>query len=330
MKKSEKKELEERRLTEKVSHNVEQQLLKRYSIYGAIATIVVGTLITLIVKDNLSEARVKLEAAEQLQTLMVNQLTESTTEIKKLSEQTNGTIKKFTIEKEKARNKFDEINTKANRLTTELANSAKSNIEIVSNLQKKLKELTRVTSDIVKRQGNSIENRDSLISKINDIESSLVNYQKTINRAKVTATLLDFPIQVRNSIWNFPKRNTLISELISSGFSIEDIRGLSSNPKEDYVGLVIPSTFPLDRAKELIEITHKYWPFIRYLLIDIRGKRTVIGWSISEFKKKKHYEKNFLSDKNFKALLAPHSNENEFQERLDKYKVNLKTNDSQE
>lgn len=68
------KELERRRLTDEVRQTVERELKKRYSWIGLILAVVMGSLITLLVRQSLSGAEVQLKVTEKLSERVNDQL----------------------------------------------------------------------------------------------------------------------------------------------------------------------------------------------------------------------------------------------------------------
>ena len=68
------KELEQRRLTDEVRQTVERELKKRYSWIGLILAVVMGSLITLLVRQSLAGAEVQLKVTEKLSERVNDQL----------------------------------------------------------------------------------------------------------------------------------------------------------------------------------------------------------------------------------------------------------------
>ena len=68
------RELERRRLTDEVRSAVESELKKRYSWIGLILAVVMGSLITLLVRQSLAGAEVQLKVTEKLSERVNDQL----------------------------------------------------------------------------------------------------------------------------------------------------------------------------------------------------------------------------------------------------------------
>ena len=225
MNEEDKRELAERRLVEKIYEAVEHRLVRRYSIFGAIAAIVVGSLVTLVVKDILYDARVKLETAERLQALVSKQLADASSEAKRLTEMTETSINAFSEAEREVQERFEELGLQAERLTADLAKSADLGLGFTNELRSEVDQLTRIVAELVSDQIVSDEIRKDLEEKVGSVKAALAGSGEEIVSARTVAELIKYPVEVRSFDGKMPDRDDFISQLQEYGFSTQGIVG---------------------------------------------------------------------------------------------------------
>lgn len=191
-------ELQRRRLLEDIRESVEKQPIRRYSWIGVVVAAVAGLLVTLTVRDLLSDARVQLAAARQVQEDTTKRLLDATQASTKLSATTEASIKKFEAVKTSVERRLQEVISQATSLRTSLAKESTSTLKISADLNTELKRLSKAVGELGARQTASASERKELETQLAAINQSLGQSSIEIEAASQAAELSAYSVRVLN------------------------------------------------------------------------------------------------------------------------------------
>ena len=191
-------ELQRRRLLEDIRESVEKQLIRRYSWIGVVVAAVAGLLVTLTVRDLLSDARVQLAAARQVQEDTTKRLLDATQASTELSATTEASIKKFEAVKTSVERRLQEVISQATSLRTSLAKESTSTLKISADLNTELKRLSKAVGELGARQTASASERKELETQLAAINQSLGQSSIEIEAASQAAELSAYSVRVLN------------------------------------------------------------------------------------------------------------------------------------
>lgn len=165
------KELEQRRLTDKVREEVEHELKRRYSWIGLIVAVIMGSVVTLTVREILYPARVQMEVMKELQQQATNQLANTASQSEKLTKQ------------------FADLEQASEMLRQKLTEASKINLSFTDDIRIKLADLSGIVSELNKAvveiisEESGRESQNKLQRRIGIIDDSLKRSGDNIQKA---------------------------------------------------------------------------------------------------------------------------------------------------
>jgi len=305
-------ELQRRRLVDEVRDSVEKQLLRRYSWAGAVVAAIAGLLVTLTVRDLLSDSRVELAAAQKVQEDTTTRLLDATEASTILSAKTEDSIEEFHAIKDSVEKRLQELSTQASSLRSSLSRESTSTLKISGDMNAKIQRLTKVVTNLSEKVAASDVERVSLAETLGAIDRSLDKSADTIAAASRTAELSEYFVVIHPGM---DGSHTLANDLRVEGFDVSELIGKGGDSKRDHNAAVIGTDLPYQIATRLLRATKELLPEVNKL---VRGKtfpkRFDIGYVFSSDDKSRT-----VTEQEFRDLVASNSDA-EFAERLESLK----------
>lgn len=301
-------ELIRRRLTDEVREHVEKDLRRRYSWLGLIAVILTSGVVTLIVNQALTDARVKLAAAEEVQKQNSTSLAEAIQEAGELTNRFSSAEKKFQATAEKAERRLNEVSEEANALTKTVSDVSTIGFQLSEDVRRDVERLSNIVESLVAEGERSQERTQELEAQLSSVRKSLTTARIGISTATARAELAQFPVRVTD----IQGAERLIDFLKNAGFSVSLFTNTIITIKTAR-GIVIDSDMPADVARELIRISRGVWPFLNYVIFtDFEPTTgTIIGAYVSHNSWLETHARP-LTDRDFDRLLSPTDSDEEF------------------
>ncbi len=309
-------ELQQRRLVDEVRDHVEKDLKRRYTWIGVIAFFITGGLITLIVRNTLFESKVKLEAAQQVQSLTTKRLEESVTASTKLTERTENKIRKFERTEKQAEERMRALASRASNLGEKLSDASKKNLLLSDELRQELSALTQLVKDVASEQDRSSTRAKEFDKRLAKIDQKLEKSGRKIEKAINQADLGRFNLSVRV----LPGGNETANELRAKGYTINlielediDLIELEDIKKVDYSYVLVSQDMPIAVARDVLSVARKYISPLNHLVSSSFGRTIVVGFVMPPDKQKQGKE---ITSEQFDKLLNESTSQKEFSEKL--------------
>lgn len=178
-------ELLSRRLADQVAEKVEKDLKKRYAWLGVVALVFTGSTISLLVDKYMSDTRISLLAAEEVQRNVTDTLRKASDSVVGFAEQADEIRRTLVTDSQEAQANYSDVFNRAERVAEELAIANTNSLDLVSTLDNKISTISSILSLVVEEQDqqNITEAGQIAIKQLEDISNSIPNSSAQINAA---------------------------------------------------------------------------------------------------------------------------------------------------
>lgn len=162
-------ELMQNRIAKRVRENVEAELRRRYFWIGLIAAAITSGLVTLIVRNQMIDSLVRLEAAETVQLRASDRLSEAAERSEESLARANESLGKVAD----AATQLEALDSRTDDLVQRITDASKTNLELSSSITVDVDRLAALLGKVVERQDQDDAEREQLANQVLAVRESL-------------------------------------------------------------------------------------------------------------------------------------------------------------
>jgi len=225
----------------------------------------------------LSDTRVQLAAAGQMQAEATQNIVAATMRSSELEERTTIAIAKFEVVEADVEKRMNAFGEQAASLSDRLAKGSQTGLEVSADLREQIAEISAVVEDLFSSVDIASGDREAISDRLVGVGNSLKLSKSGIETATKQAELSKYPISV---ISELPDADSLIVQLEKEGYSVSRFEDVQS---ADYVSaIVVGKNIPIANAIPILKLVRQHYPNMNFLIVRSNSNKISIGKSISK------------------------------------------------